>query len=35
MKVMMHYNSIKELVKGAPNDTQHQNNAHQKNTYIV
>ena len=24
MKIMMKYNSIKEIVTGAPNDTQHQ-----------
>ena len=30
MKIMMKYNSIKEIVTGAPNDTQHQNNAHPK-----
>ena len=28
MKIMLKYNSIKEIVKAAPNDTQHQNNAH-------
>ena len=27
MKIMMKYNSIKEIVTGAHNDTQHQNNA--------
>ena len=27
MKIMMKYNSFKEIVTGAPNDTQHQNNA--------
>ena len=30
MTIVMKYNSIKEIVTGAPNDTQHQNNAHQK-----
>ena len=30
MKIMMKYDSIKGLVTGAPNDTQHQNNAHPK-----
>ena len=30
MKVMMKYNSIKEIVRGAPNDTQHQSNVPQK-----
>ena len=30
MKIMMKYNSIKEIVTGAYNYTQHQNNAHQK-----
>ena len=29
MKIMMNHNSINEIVKGAPNDTQHQNNANQ------
>ena len=28
MKIMMKYNSIKEIVTVALNDTQHQNNAH-------
>ena len=27
MKIMIRQNSIKEMVKGAPNDTQHKNNA--------
>ena len=30
MKIMTKYNSIKEIVTGAHNDTQHQNNAHPK-----
>ena len=30
MKIMMIYNSIKEIVKRAHNDIQHQTNAHQK-----
>ena len=30
MKIMMKLNSIKEIVTGASNDTQHQNNAHTK-----
>ena len=30
MKTMMKYNYTKEIVKGAPNDTQHQDNAHPK-----
>ena len=30
MKIMMKKNSIKEIVAGAPNDTQLQNNAHPK-----
>ena len=29
-KIMMKYNSIKEIVKEAHNDTQHQNNTHPK-----
>ena len=32
MKIMMKYNSIKEIVTGAPIDTQHQNNAHSKSS---
>ena len=32
MKIMVKYNSIEEIVTGAPNDTQHQNNAHPKNS---
>ena len=28
VKIMMKYKSIKEIVTGAPNDTQHQNNTH-------
>ena len=31
MKIMMKLKYIKEIVTGAPNDTQHQNNAHPKN----
>ena len=34
MKIMMKYNYIKEIVTGAPNDTQHQSNAHPKNSPI-
>ena len=30
MKIMTKYISIKEIVKGAPNDIQHQNNTHRK-----
>ena len=30
MTIMIEYNSIKEIVTGAPNDTQQQNNAHAK-----
>ena len=30
MKIMMKYNSIKEIVKGAHNGTQYQNSAHPK-----
>ena len=30
MKAMMKYNSIKEIVKGAHEGTQHQNSAHAK-----
>ena len=30
---MMKYNSIKEIVKGAPYDTQHQDKAHPKKSY--
>ena len=31
---MMKYSSIKKIVTGAPNGTQHQNNAHPKNSRI-
>ena len=31
---MMKYNSINEIVKGALNDTQHQNNTHLKTSPI-
>ena len=34
MKIMMKQNSIQETVTGAPNDTQHQNNAHPKTSPI-
>ena len=34
MKTMMVYNSIKKIVTGSPNDTQHQNNAHPKTSPI-
>ena len=34
IKIMMEYNHIKEIVTGAPNDTQHQNNAHPKTSPI-
>ena len=30
MKIMMKYKSLKEIVKGAHNDTQHQNSTHPK-----
>ena len=30
VKITMEWHSIREIVKGEPNDTQHQNNAHQK-----
>ena len=32
MKIMMKENSTKEIVKGAQNDTQHQNSVHPKNS---
>ena len=32
--IMMKYNYIKKIVTGAPNDTQHQNNAHPKSSLI-
>ena len=34
MKVMMKKISIKAMVTGAPNDTQHQNKAHPQNSTI-
>ena len=34
MKIMMKYNSIREIVTGAPNDTEHQNNTHPKHSPI-
>ena len=34
VKIMMEWDSIREIVKGEPNDTQHQNNAHPKNSPI-
>ena len=34
IEIMMKYNSIKEIVTGAPNDTQHKNNAHPKTSPI-
>ena len=34
MKIIMKYNSIKEIVTGAPNDAQDQNNAHPKTSPI-
>ena len=34
MEIMMKYNSIKEIVTGAPNDTQHQNNAYTKSNNV-
>ena len=33
MKIMMKYNSIKEIATEAHNDTQQQNNAHPKQSY--
>ena len=35
MKIMMKYNSIKEIVPGAPNDIQRQNNAHPKTIALI
>ena len=32
---MIKWNSIKELVKGTQDDTQHKNNAHQKKTSSI
>ena len=32
IKIVMKYNSLKEIVKGAHNDTQDQNRAHPKNS---
>ena len=34
MKIMMKYNFMKEIIKEAPNGTQHQNNAHPKKSPI-
>ena len=34
MKLIIKYNSVKDVVKVAPNDTQHQNNAHPKSSPI-
>ena len=34
MKIMMKYNLIKEIIKEAPNGTQHSNNAHPKKSLI-
>ena len=34
MKIMIKYNSINEIVKGAQNDTQQQNNAHPKDSPV-
>ena len=34
MKIMMKYNSVKEMANGASNETQHQNKAHPKNSPI-
>ena len=35
MKIIMHKNSIKEIVTGAPNDTHHQSNAHPKSNPLA